>query len=160
MTSLVAALALVVELVEVLCARKTNVSYCSKFGDPLGCAGTADIPVAEEAAVTAELMGNEVEQLCDVGVAGLHRRLAHRDLLTRARVLIVCADMEGALPSVVAGLVAAPVVCAPTSLGYDASFGGLAALLGMLSSCSPNTAVVNIDNGFGAACLVSMINRT
>jgi len=122
------------------------------------CAGTSDIPVAEEAAVTAELMGNEVEQLCDVGVAGLHRLLAHRDILTRARVLIVCAGMEGALPSVVAGLVAAPVICVPTSVGYGASFGGLAALLGMLNSCSPNTAVVNIDNGFGAAYLASMIN--
>jgi pyridinium-3,5-biscarboxylic acid mononucleotide synthase len=123
------------------------------------CAGTSDIPVAEEAAVTAELMGNEVEQLCDVGVAGLHRLLAHRDILTRARVLIVCAGMEGALPSVVAGLVAAPVICVPTSVGYGASFGGLAALLGMLNSCSPNTAVVNIDNGFGAAYLASMINQ-
>jgi pyridinium-3,5-biscarboxylic acid mononucleotide synthase len=123
------------------------------------CAGTSDLPVAEEAAVTADLMGNEVEQLCDVGVAGLHRLLAHRDLLMRARVLIVCAGMEGALPSVVAGLVAAPVICVPTSVGYGASFGGLAALLGMLNSCSPNTAVVNIDNGFGAAYLASMINR-
>jgi NCAIR mutase (PurE)-related protein len=123
------------------------------------CAGTSDIPVAEEATITAELMGNEVEQLCDVGVAGLHRLLAHRDLLTRARVLIVCAGMEGALPSVVAGLVAAPVICVPTSVGYGASFGGLAALLGMLNSCSPNTAVVNIDNGFGAAYLASIINH-
>lgn len=122
-------------------------------------AGTSDIPVAEEAAVTADLMGNEVEQLCDVGVAGLHRLLAHRDLLARAAVLIVCAGMEGALPSVVAGLVAAPVICVPTSIGYGASFGGLAALLGMLNSCSPNTAVVNIDNGFGAGYLASIINR-
>jgi pyridinium-3,5-biscarboxylic acid mononucleotide synthase len=123
------------------------------------CAGTSDIPVAEEAAVTADVMGNEVEQLCDVGVAGLHRLLAHGDLLARARVLIVCAGMEGALPSVVAGLVAAPVICVPTSIGYGASFGGLAALLGMLNSCSPNTAVVNIDNGFGAEYLASMMNR-
>lgn len=123
------------------------------------CAGTSDIPVAEEAAVTADLMGNDVEQLCDVGVAGLHRLFAHRDVLSRARVLIVCAGMEGALPSVVAGLVAAPVICVPTSVGYGASFGGLAALLGMLNSCSANTAVVNIDNGFGAAYLASMINR-
>ena len=122
------------------------------------CAGTSDIPVAEEAAVTADLMGNEVEQLCDVGVAGLHRLLTHRDVLSRARVLIVCAGMEGALPSVVAGLVAAPVICVPTSVGYGASFGGLSALLGMLNSCSPNTAVVNIDNGFGAAYLASIIN--
>lgn len=123
------------------------------------CAGTSDIPVAEEATVTADLMGNEVEQLCDVGVAGLHRLLAQRHLLSRARVLIVCAGMEGALPSVVAGLVAAPVICVPTSVGYGASFGGLAALLGMLNSCSPNTTVVNIDNGFGAGYLASIINQ-
>jgi NCAIR mutase (PurE)-related protein len=123
------------------------------------CAGTSDLPVAEEAAVTADLMGNEVEQVCDVGVAGLHRLLAQRDVLSRARVLIVCAGMEGALPSVVAGLVAAPVICVPTSVGYGASFGGLAALLGMLNSCSPNTAVVNIDNGFGAGYLASVINQ-
>ena len=123
------------------------------------CAGTSDLSVAEEATVTADLMGNEVEQICDVGVAGLHRLLAHRDVLTRARVLIVCAGMEGALPSVVAGLVAAPVICVPTSVGYGASFGGLTALLGMLNSCSPNTAVVNIDNGFGAGCLASAINQ-
>jgi NCAIR mutase (PurE)-related protein len=123
------------------------------------CAGTSDIPVAEEAAITADLMGNDVEQLCDVGVAGLHRLLSRHDLLDRARVLIVCAGMEGALPSVVAGLVRAPVICVPTSVGYGASFGGLAALLGMLNSCSPNTAVVNIDNGFGAGCLASIINQ-
>ncbi len=123
------------------------------------CAGTSDLPVAEEAAVTADLMGNEVEQLCDVGVAGLHRLLSQHELLTRARVVIVCAGMEGALPSVVAGLVKAPVICVPTSVGYGASFGGLAALLGMLNSCSPNTAVVNIDNGFGAGYLASIINR-
>jgi NCAIR mutase (PurE)-related protein len=123
------------------------------------CAGTSDLPVAEEAAVTAGLMGNEVEQLCDVGVAGLHRLLSHSDLLQRARILIVCAGMEGALPSVVAGMVAAPVICVPTSVGYGASFGGIAALLGMLNSCSPNTAVVNIDNGFGAGYLASIINR-
>ena len=124
------------------------------------CAGTSDLPVAEEAAVTADLMGNQIEQVCDVGVAGLHRLLSQRDLLTRARVLIVCAGMEGALPSVVAGLVSAPVICVPTSVGYGASFGGLAALLGMLNSCSPNTAVVNIDNGFGAGYLASIINQT
>jgi NCAIR mutase (PurE)-related protein len=122
-------------------------------------AGTSDLPVAEEAALTATLMGNEVEQICDVGVAGLHRVLAHREVLSRARVLIVCAGMEGALPSVVAGLVAAPVICVPTSVGYGASFGGVAALLGMLNSCSPNTAVVNIDNGFGAGYLASVINQ-
>lgn len=123
------------------------------------CAGTSDLPVAEEAAVTADLMGNKVEQVCDVGVAGLHRLLSQHELLGRARVLIVCAGMEGALPSVVAGLVKAPVICVPTSVGYGASFGGLAALLGMLNSCSPNTAVVNIDNGFGAGYLASMINQ-
>ncbi len=123
------------------------------------CAGTSDMPVAEEAAVTAELMGNEVECLNDVGVAGLHRLLSHRGLLDRAHVLIVCAGMEGALPSVVAGLVAAPVISVPTSVGYGASFHGMAALLGMLNSCSPNTAVVNIDNGFGAAYFASVINR-
>ena len=123
------------------------------------CAGTSDLPAAEEAAVTADLMGNEVEQLCDVGVAGLHRLLSQHDLLARARVLIVCAGMEGALPSVVAGLVPAPVICVPTGVGYGASFGGLAALLGMLNSCSPNTAVVNIDNGFGAGYLASIINQ-
>lgn len=123
------------------------------------CAGTSDLPAAEEAAVTADLMGNEVEQLCDVGVAGLHRLLSQHNLLTRARILIVCAGMEGALPSVVAGLVPAPVICVPTSVGYGASFGGLAALLGMLNSCSPNTAVVNIDNGFGAGYLASIINQ-
>ena len=121
------------------------------------CAGTSDTAVAEEAAVTADLMGNVVEQLCEAGVAGLHRLLSHRDIFMRARVLIVCAGMEGTLSSVVAGLVAAPVIGVPTSVGYGASFGGLAALLGMLNSCSPNTAVVNIDNGFGAAYLASMI---
>ena len=123
-------------------------------------AGTSDLPVAEEAAITAEVMGNEVECLQDVGVAGLHRLLAHRELLTRASVVIVVAGMEGALPSVVAGLVAAPVISVPTSVGYGASFGGVAALLGMLNSCAPNTAVVNIDNGFGAGYLASMINRS
>jgi NCAIR mutase (PurE)-related protein len=123
------------------------------------CAGTSDLPVAEEAAVTAELMGNKVECLHDVGVAGLHRLLAYREQLARSRVLIVCAGMEGALPSVVAGLVGAPVIAVPTSVGYGASFNGLAALLGMLNSCAPNVAVVNIDNGFGAACFASFINR-
>ena len=123
-------------------------------------AGTSDLPVAEEAAVTAEVMGNEVECLHDVGVAGLHRLLAHWELLMRARVLFVVAGMEGALPSVVAGLVAAPVISVPTtSVGYAASFGGMAAMLGMLNSCAPNTAVVNIDNGFGAGYLASMINQ-
>ena len=123
------------------------------------CAGTSDLPVAEESAVTADLMGNEVEQLCDVGVAGLHRLLSQHDLLTRARVLIVCAGMEGALPSVVGGLVGVPVIAVPTSVGYGASLKGMAALLGMLNSCASNVSVVNIDNGFGAGYVASLINR-
>ncbi len=123
------------------------------------CAGTSDLPVAEEAAVTARLMGNTVELIADVGVAGIHRLLAQKDSLQSARVLIVCAGMEGALPTVVAGLVNAPVIAVPTSVGYGASFGGAAALLGMLNSCSPNVSVVNIDNGFGAACIASLINH-
>jgi len=121
------------------------------------CAGTSDLPVAEEAAVTAELMGNTIARVYDVGVAGLHRLLAQREVLTQARALIVCAGMEGALPTVVAGLVRAPVIAVPTSVGYGASFGGIAALLGMLNSCAPNVAVVNIDNGFGAACFATSI---
>jgi NCAIR mutase (PurE)-related protein len=123
------------------------------------CAGTSDLPVAEEAAVTARLMGNEVELIADVGVAGIHRLLAQRDALQTARVLIVCAGMEGALPTVVGGLVNAPVIAVPTSVGYGASFGGIAALLGMLNTCSPNISVVNIDNGFGAASVASLINH-
>ncbi len=123
------------------------------------CAGTSDLPVAEEAVVTARMMGNTVELIADVGVAGIHRLLAQKDALQAARVLIVCAGMEGALPTVVAGLVNAPVLAVPTSVGYGASFGGIAALLGMLNSCSPNVSVVNIDNGFGAACMASLINR-
>jgi NCAIR mutase (PurE)-related protein len=123
------------------------------------CAGTSDLPVAEEAAVTARLIGNSVELIADVGVAGIHRLLAQRESLQSARVLIVCAGMEGALPTVVAGLVNAPVLAVPTSVGYGASFGGVAALLGMLNTCSPNVSVVNIDNGFGAACIASLINH-
>lgn len=123
------------------------------------CAGTSDLPVAEEAAVTARLMGNTVELIADVGVAGIHRLLAQKTSLQGARVLIVCAGMEGALPTVVAGLVNAPVLAVPTSVGYGASFGGVAALLGMLNTCSPNVSVVNIDNGFGAACIASLINH-
>jgi hypothetical protein len=123
------------------------------------CAGTSDLPVAEEAAVTARLMGNTVEMVTDVGVAGIHRLLAQQHSLTSARVLIVCAGMEGALPTVVGGLVNAPVVAVPTSVGYGASLGGVAALLGMLNTCSPNVSVVNIDNGFGAACIASLINH-
>lgn len=124
------------------------------------CAGTSDLPVAEEAAVTAEYLGLEVERIIDVGVAGLHRLLAQGDRLRRARAVIVCAGMEGALPSVVGGLVAAPVIAVPTSVGYGAAFGGIAALLGMLNSCSPNVSVVNIDNGFGAAYVAAMIVRS
>jgi hypothetical protein len=123
------------------------------------CAGTSDLPVAEEAAVTARLMGNTVELVADVGVAGIHRLLAQQHTLKAARVLIVCAGMEGALPTVVGGLVHAPVIAVPTSVGYGASLGGIAALLGMLNTCAPNVCVVNIDNGFGAACIASLINH-
>jgi NCAIR mutase (PurE)-related protein len=122
-------------------------------------AGTSDIPVAEEAVVTAEIMGNDVEHLYDVGVAGIHRLLANRGTLTRARVVIVCAGMEGALPSVVGGLVGVPVIAVPTSVGYGAAFKGVAALLGMMNSCASNVSVVNIDNGFGAGYVASLINR-
>ena len=122
-------------------------------------AGTSDIPVAEEAVVTAEMMGNNVQHVYDVGVAGIHRLLAHRETLAKARVIIVCAGMEGALPSVVGGLVGVPVVAVPTSIGYGAAFGGLAALLGMMNSCASNVSVVNIDNGFGAGYVAALINR-
>ena len=122
-------------------------------------AGTSDIPVAEEAALTAETMGNRVTRIWDAGVAGIHRILAERELLKQARVVIVAAGMEGALPSVVGGLVSVPVIAVPTSIGYGASFNGLAALLGMLNSCSSNVTVVNIDNGFGAGFVASLINR-
>ena len=122
-------------------------------------AGTSDIPVAEEALVTAETMGNRVEAVYDVGVAGLHRLLEHRTKLAEARVIICVAGMEGALPSVVAGLVAVPVIAVPTSTGYGSSFGGLTALLGMLNSCASNVTVVNIDNGFGAGYAASLMNR-
>jgi hypothetical protein len=122
------------------------------------CAGTSDIPVAEEAAVTADFMGNQVERIFDVGVAGLHRLLNRYEQIQRANVLVVVAGMEGALPSVVAGLVARPVIAVPTSIGYGASFGGVAALLGMLNSCGTGVTVVNIDNGFGAGYAASQIN--
>jgi NCAIR mutase (PurE)-related protein len=122
-------------------------------------AGTGDIPVAEEAVVTAELMGNNVQHIYDVGVAGIHRLLAHRGALAKARVIVVCAGMEGALPSVVGGLVGVPVIAVPTSVGYGAAFEGLAALLGMMNSCASNVSVVNIDNGFGAGYVASLINR-
>jgi pyridinium-3,5-biscarboxylic acid mononucleotide synthase len=123
------------------------------------CAGTSDIPVAEEAAVTASMMGNRIERLFDVGVAGLHRILENRRRLDLAAVLIVVAGMEGALPSVVAGLSDKPIIAVPTSIGYGASFGGLSALLGMLNSCAAGVTVVNIDNGFGAGFAASLINR-
>ncbi|MGH9328074.1 MAG: nickel pincer cofactor biosynthesis protein LarB [Terriglobia bacterium] len=122
-------------------------------------AGTTDIPVAEEALVTAETMGNRVQSLYDAGVAGIHRLIGESHLLRNARIIICVAGMEGALPSVVAGLVGVPVIAVPTSVGYGASFYGLAALLGMLNSCTSNIAVVNIDNGFGAGYLASIINR-
>ena len=122
-------------------------------------AGTSDMPVAEEAVVTLRVMGNHVDSLYDVGVAGLHRLLDRRDRLAKARVVIVAAGMEGALPSVVGGLVSVPVIAVPTSVGYGASFNGVAALLGMLNSCASNVTVVNIDNGFGAAVVASLINR-
>ena len=125
----------------------------------IAAAGTADLPVAEEAAVSAEIMGNTVERLYDVGVAGLHRLLAVHDRLTSARAIIVVAGMEGALPSVVGGLVDVPVIAVPTSVGYGASFGGLTALLAMLNSCATGVSVVNIDNGFGAAAIASSINH-
>ena len=122
-------------------------------------AGTSDIPVAEEAVVTARIMGNRVETLYDVGVAGIHRLVNQLEKLSKARVFIVVAGMEGALPSVVGGLVSKPVIAVPTSIGYGANFGGIAALLGMLNSCASGVAVVNIDNGFGAGFVGSLINR-
>jgi NCAIR mutase (PurE)-related protein len=123
------------------------------------CAGTADIPVAEEAAVTLEIMGNRIKRLYDVGVAGVHRLMGNIDVIRKARVIVVVAGMEGALASLVSGLVSCPVVAVPTSCGYGANFAGLSALLTMLNSCSPGVAVVNIDNGFGAGYLASLINK-
>ncbi len=123
------------------------------------CAGTSDIPVAEEAQITAEVMGNDVDVIYDIGVAGIHRLMSNRARLMEARVIVVCAGMEGALPSVIGGLVSVPVIAVPTSVGYGASFHGLAALLGMLNSCASNVTVVNIDNGFGAGYVASLINR-
>lgn len=123
------------------------------------CAGTSDLPVAREAAITARIFNNQVEELVDVGVAGIHRLLAHTDALREATVIIVVAGMEGALPSVVGGLVGVPVIAVPTSVGYGAAFGGVAALLGMLNSCAGGVTVVNIDNGFGAAFAATRINR-
>jgi NCAIR mutase (PurE)-related protein len=123
------------------------------------CAGTSDIPIAEEAAITCEFLGNKVERVYDVGVAGLHRLLDQRETLQRANAVVVCAGMEGALASVVAGLVDKPVIAVPTSIGYGASFGGIAALLSMLNSCATGVAVVNIDNGYGAGAYAAIINR-
>ncbi len=123
------------------------------------CAGTSDIPVAEEAYITLSTLGHPVKKLYDAGVAGLHRLLKHQTLIADASVVIVVAGMEGALPSVIGGLVSSPVIGVPTSIGYGTSFGGIAALLGMLNSCAPGLAVVNIDNGFGAACMAESINR-
>jgi pyridinium-3,5-biscarboxylic acid mononucleotide synthase len=123
------------------------------------CAGTSDLFVAEEARVTAEVMGNEVDSITDIGVAGIHRLMSNRERLSQSRVIVCCAGMEGALPSVVGGLVSCPVIAVPTSVGYGASFNGLAALLGMLNSCASNVTVVNIDNGFGAGYVASLINR-
>jgi NCAIR mutase (PurE)-related protein len=125
----------------------------------VACAGTSDLPIAEEASITLELMGNRIDRLYDVGVAGLHRLLSEHHRLLAARVIVVVAGMEGALPSVVAGLVDVPVIAVPTSVGYGASFGGVAALLGMLNSCANGVSVVNIDNGFGAGCMASLINH-
>jgi len=122
-------------------------------------AGTSDLPAAEEAVVTAEVMGNQVESIYDVGVAGIHRLMSNRERLLAARVVVVCAGMEGALPSVIGGMVSCPVIAVPTSVGYGASFQGLAALLAMLNSCASNVTVVNIDNGFGAGYVASLINR-
>ena len=132
---------------------------CLQPGVAILCAGTADLPVAEEAAVTAEMIGSAVERIYDVGVAGIHRLLDSLPRLRSARALVVAAGMEGALPSVVAGLVGVPVIAVPTSVGYGASFNGLAALLGMLNSCATGVAVVNIDNGFGAGYMAAIINR-
>ena len=146
-------------------ARAIALRQKEKTSDPnqpriaVVCAGTSDIPVAEEAAVTIDIFGGNVDRFYDVGVAGLHRLLSQREAVQQARVVIVCAGMEGALPSVLGGLVSVPVIAVPTSIGYGASFHGLAALLGMLNSCSPNVTVVNIDNGFGAAYVATMICR-
>ena len=145
-----------------------ELARCALVGEPLAAqggpiavvsAGTSDLGVAEEAAITATVMGNTVTRLYDVGVAGLHRLLARQDVLQTARVIVVVAGMEGALPSVVGGLVRVPVIAVPTSTGYGASFGGLAALLGMLNSCASGVSVVNIDNGFGAGYIASLINH-
>ncbi len=141
------------------CITVERVAVTRQDGIAVLCAGTADLPVAEEAAVTAEIIGNDVKRMYDVGVAGLHRLLDQLPELLEARALVVVAGMEGALPSVVAGLVSAPVIAVPTSVGYGASFQGLAPLLSMLNSCAAGVGVVNIDNGFGAGYLAASINR-
>lgn len=146
------------ELARAIVLHKDHTNY-GKGTIAVVSAGTSDIPVAEEAVVTAEVMGNDVQHVYDVGVAGIHRLLANRETLARARVVIVCAGMEGALPSVVGGLIGSPVIAVPTSVGYGASFQGIAALLGMMNSCASNVSVVNIDNGFGAGYVASLINR-
>ena len=146
------------ELAQAIVLQRDETKY-GKGTIAVVSAGTSDIPVAEEALVTAEIMGNDVEHLYDVGVAGIHRLLANRRTLTRARVVIVCAGMEGALPSVVGGLVGVPVIAVPTSVGYGAAFEGVAGLLGMLYSGASNVSVLNIDNGFGAGYVASLINR-
>jgi pyridinium-3,5-biscarboxylic acid mononucleotide synthase len=146
------------EIARTITLRTTDVPQ-GKGTIVVAAAGTADLPVAEEAAISAEIMGNTVDRLYDVGVAGLHRLLAEHDRLSSARVVIVAAGMEGALPSVVGGLVDVPVIAVPTSVGYGASFGGMTALLAMLNSCASGVSVVNIDNGFGAAAIASSINH-
>jgi len=138
---------------------KQPVEICGRGTIIVMSAGTSDLPVAEEAAITARFMGNEVDTIYDVGVSGIHRILAHREKIMKASVIVVAAGMEGALPSVVGGLVDRPVIAVPTSVGYGASFGGIAALLGMLNSCAAGVTVVNIDNGFGAGYAASVINR-
>lgn len=143
----------------IVALRQTPVTATPRGHIAVICAGTSDLPVAEEAAITAETFGARVTRLYDIGVAGLHRLLAVRDQMTQAHVVIVCAGMEGALPAAVGGLVSVPVIAVPTSVGYGASFGGATALLGMLNSCSPNVTVVNIDNGFGAAYTAVLIAR-
>jgi len=140
-----------------ICKRERGAEPCGLV--VIAAAGTSDIPVAEEAAVTAEALGNNVERLYDVGVAGLHRLLNHLETIMTARAMVVVAGMEGALASVAGGLVACPVIAVPTSVGYGANFGGLSALLAMLNSCSGNVSVVNIDNGFGAGYIASLINH-
>ena len=142
-----------------LCLVKQQIEITGAGKILVICAGTSDLPVAREAVITAQMLGNEVIELIDVGVAGIHRLLAQQELLQQAAVLIVIAGMEGALPSVVGGLVAKPVIAVPTSVGYGASFNGVAALLGMLNSCASGVTVVNIDNGFGAAFAANRINR-